>query len=52
LVDFACAILPVAALFPNAPYIVTDFIHLLPSAGGHWFDISLLMFSPDRCFLG
>jgi uncharacterized membrane protein len=40
--------------FPNAPYIVTDFIHLQriePLAT--WFDISLLMlFSWTGCFLG
>ena len=40
--------------FPNAPYIVTDFIHLQriePLA--MWFDISLLMlFAWTGCFLG
>jgi uncharacterized membrane protein len=40
--------------FPNAPYIVTDFIHLKriePLA--MWFDISLLMlFAWTGCFLG
>ncbi|HEV8377570.1 MAG TPA: DUF1361 domain-containing protein, partial [Tepidisphaeraceae bacterium] len=40
--------------FPNAPYIVTDFVHLQriePLA--LWFDISLLMlFAWTGCFLG
>ncbi len=40
--------------FPNAPYIVTDFIHLnrVP-AGAIWYDIGLLLlFAWTGCFLG